>query len=37
MFQWLNDDCAIDYEVKFFIENYGDMEEIRDRFIGKQP
>jgi small-conductance mechanosensitive channel len=27
------DDCAINYEVKFFIENYGDLEEIRDRFM----
>jgi small-conductance mechanosensitive channel len=27
------DDSAITYEVKFFIENYGDLEEIRDRFM----
>ncbi|AFY93453.1 mechanosensitive ion channel family protein [Chamaesiphon minutus] len=27
------DDSAITYEVKFFIENYGDLEEIRDRFV----
>ncbi len=27
------DDSAITYEVKFFIEDYGDLEEIRDRFI----
>jgi small-conductance mechanosensitive channel len=27
------DDFAISYEVKFFIENYGDLEEIRDRFM----
>jgi small-conductance mechanosensitive channel len=27
------DDFAINYEVKFFIENYGDLEEIRDRFM----
>jgi small-conductance mechanosensitive channel len=26
------DDFAITYEVKFFIGNYGDIEEIRDRF-----
>jgi small-conductance mechanosensitive channel len=27
------DDSAIIYEVKFFIEDYGDLEEIRDRFM----
>lgn len=27
------DDSAITYEVKFFIQNYGDLEEIRDRFM----
>ena len=27
------DDSAITYEVKFFIENYADIEEIRDRFM----
>ncbi|MGB8698006.1 MAG: mechanosensitive ion channel family protein [Thermosynechococcaceae cyanobacterium] len=27
------DDFAITYEVKFFIEDYGDLEEIRDRFM----
>lgn len=27
------DDSAITYEIKFFIENYGDLEEIRDRFM----
>lgn len=27
------DDSAITYEVKFFIEDYGDLEEIRDRFM----
>jgi hypothetical protein len=27
------DDFAITYEVKFFIENYGELEEIRDRFV----
>jgi Mechanosensitive ion channel/Cyclic nucleotide-binding domain len=27
------DDSAITYEVKFFIENYGDLESIRDRFM----
>jgi small-conductance mechanosensitive channel len=27
------DDSAITYEVKFFIKNYGDLEEIRDRFM----
>jgi len=27
------DDSAITYEVKFFIEDYADLEEIRDRFM----
>jgi small-conductance mechanosensitive channel len=27
------DDSAITYEVKFFIQDYGDLEEIRDRFM----
>lgn len=27
------DDFAITYEVKFFIQDYGDLEEIRDRFM----
>jgi small-conductance mechanosensitive channel len=27
------DDFAITYEVKFFIDNYGNLEEIRDRFM----
>ncbi|MGA9381815.1 MAG: mechanosensitive ion channel family protein [Phormidium sp.] len=27
------DDSSVTYEVKFFIENYGELEEIRDRFI----
>jgi small-conductance mechanosensitive channel len=27
------DDFAITYEVKFFIEDYGDLEDIRDRFV----
>jgi small-conductance mechanosensitive channel len=27
------DDFAITYEVKFFIEDYGEIEEIRDRFV----
>jgi small-conductance mechanosensitive channel len=27
------DDFAITYEVKFFIEDYGELEEIRDRFV----
>lgn len=27
------DDFAITYEVKFFIQNYGELEEIRDRFM----
>lgn len=27
------DDFAITYEVKFFIKDYGDLEEIRDRFM----
>ena len=27
------DDCAITYEVKFFIEDYKDLENIRDRFM----
>jgi small-conductance mechanosensitive channel len=27
------DDSAITYEVKFFIEDYGNLEEIRDRFM----
>jgi small-conductance mechanosensitive channel len=27
------DDSAVTYEVKFFIQNYGDLEEIRDRFM----
>jgi small-conductance mechanosensitive channel len=27
------DDFAITYEVKFFISNYGDLEQIRDRFV----
>ena len=29
------DDSAITYEVKFFIEDYGDLEEIRDRFMSR--
>jgi hypothetical protein len=27
------DDFAITYEVKFFLQDYGDLEEIRDRFM----
>jgi small-conductance mechanosensitive channel len=27
------DDSSVTYEVKFFIQNYGDLEEIRDRFM----
>ncbi|MBW4520370.1 MAG: mechanosensitive ion channel family protein [Scytolyngbya sp. HA4215-MV1] len=27
------DDSAVTYEVKFFIQDYGDLEEIRDRFM----
>jgi hypothetical protein len=27
------DDFAITYEVKFFIEDYGELEDIRDRFV----
>lgn len=27
------DDFAVTYEVKFFIRNYGELEEIRDRFM----
>jgi hypothetical protein len=27
------DDSAVTYEVKFFIQDYGDVEEIRDRFM----
>ena len=27
------DDSSVTYEVKFFIENYGELEEIRDRFM----
>lgn len=27
------DDFAVTYEVKFFIQDYGDLEEIRDRFM----
>lgn len=29
------DDFAVTYEVKFFIEDYGDLEEIRDRFMSR--
>ncbi|MDX2216681.1 MAG: mechanosensitive ion channel family protein [Oculatellaceae cyanobacterium bins.114] len=29
------DDSAITYEVKLFIEDYGDLEEIRDRFMSR--
>ncbi len=29
------DDSAITYEVKFFIQDYGDLEEIRDRFMSR--
>ncbi|MDX2097757.1 MAG: mechanosensitive ion channel family protein [Leptolyngbyaceae cyanobacterium bins.59] len=29
------DDFAITYEVKFFIEDYGSLEEIRDRFMSR--
>ncbi|HEY9619608.1 MAG TPA: mechanosensitive ion channel family protein [Crinalium sp.] len=29
------DDSAITYEVKFFIEDYGNLEEIRDRFMSR--
>jgi hypothetical protein len=29
------DDFAITYEVKLFIEDYGDLEEIRDRFMSR--
>lgn len=29
------DDSAVTYEVKFFIEDYGDLEEIRDRFMSR--
>ncbi|MDX2256922.1 MAG: mechanosensitive ion channel family protein [Pseudanabaenaceae cyanobacterium bins.39] len=29
------DDFAITYEVKFFIDNYGDIESIRDRFVSR--
>ncbi len=27
------DDSAVTYEVKFFIQDYGDVEEVRDRFM----
>ena len=29
------DDFAVTYEVKFFIEDYGSLEEIRDRFMSR--
>ncbi len=29
------DDSAVTYEVKFFIEDYGGLEEIRDRFMSR--
>jgi small-conductance mechanosensitive channel len=29
------DDSAVTYEVKFFIEDYGDLEAIRDRFMSR--
>lgn len=29
------DDFAVTYEVKFFIEDYGDLEAIRDRFMSR--
>ncbi|MBD2460360.1 mechanosensitive ion channel [Oscillatoria sp. FACHB-1407] len=35
IFTFSYDDFAITYEVKLFIEDYGDLEEIRDRFMSR--